>query len=87
MGADNWRVCPKCLATKQAKYEDAIKRHEALIADLRKDVTKPDECLAEYYDIRVCEDGEFLVSYGATCHTGGCHFNFEYEHKQQVTLT
>ncbi len=101
MGADNYRICPKCAAAKQAKLLDAIKRHDALygkvsrkeykagekqIEVLRAAANKQEETLAEYYEIRVCEDGEFVVYYGARCNEGGCDFEFNYEHKEQVPL-
>lgn len=102
MGADNYRPCPKCIAAKQAKYEDAKKRHKALygkasledyneqakiVADLKKAVDDNENNLAEYVDIRMLEDGRFIVDYSAGCRSGGCNFQFRYEYEQQVSLT
>jgi hypothetical protein len=102
MGASNYRPCPKCIAARKAKYEDAVKRHKALygkvsledynaqfkiVADLKKAISEVDNDLAEYVDIRVCEDGCFIVSYSAGCRAGGCDFEFQYNYEQKVPLT
>lgn len=100
MGADNWRNCPQCIKNcrdaheaqrkaledkygkiPKAEYEGEQKK----LVELSLKLDKKDFCtLPEYIDIRICEDGEFVVYYGATCTV--CGFSFSYDFKQQVEL-
>jgi len=94
MGADNWTKCPKC-ADKAAKEIDGIvaaaaacygkvsaeeynRRNTEALA-LKNSVFQ-DDTLREDYEIGI-HQGEFYVSYGASCQVCGFTFSFKGEKK------
>lgn len=91
MSASNWRKCPRC----SAAAEDTKKLYGTVPEDeylrLRHLAAKKAaaETLREDYEIGIV-NGEFRVSYGATCMSAaapseaGCGFEFSFEHKQAV---
>ena len=96
MSADNWRVCPKCKVKHDKSIEASEKKlnasygkvdaNEFLKAKMSHDelaAKKLDSTLREDYEIGTDEDGEFFVSYGCSC--SACQWNYEYNHKAQVT--
>jgi predicted Zn-ribbon and HTH transcriptional regulator len=51
------------------------------LADQLKNRTVPEDTLREDYELRI-RDGEFSVSYYASCKT--CGFKFEFKHEEKV---
>lgn len=94
MIADNWTQCPKCDEKRAADIAKAEKdveslygkvsaaEYQAALASVEKKRTAPaQETLREDYEIGIVE-GEFSVSYGASCEV--CGWGFEYTHSQAV---
>jgi hypothetical protein len=96
MSADNWRVCPRCLAIAKAKYfadkqrvEDAygqvgMEEYLKLVTGLGEPPTffgKP-ESLREDYEIILTVNGEFFISY--VCRCENCDFRHEFNHIEEL---
>lgn len=96
MGADNWCVCPKCLAKHVASRDNAIRlarnsygnvdppEYERLTREASGIPEEPEESLREDYAIGVDKDGEFDVSYSCSCNA--CGFRFHFKHKEKLKL-
>ena len=93
MSADNWTICPKCKKTNDEKNKKRIlaagKKYGKIPSDvyinLVVEANKPiviESTLREDYEIGVCEDGEFFVSYSASCSV--CGFKFSFKHTEKV---
>jgi len=92
MKANNWAICPKCKKKReqaQANLLSQVKTDYGKIAvseylELVEQSQQPLEMkhtLREDWEIGICE-GEFRVSYSASCKT--CGFSHEYEFEQPV---
>jgi ribosome-binding protein aMBF1 (putative translation factor) len=95
MSANNWRVCPKCKATRGAELaaesEELAKQYGKIkLAEFNRltnelhDKYKDDleESLREDYGLRITEDGTFYVSYRGHC--GTCGFTHTFKHEDKV---
>lgn len=97
MSADNWGVCPKCLATAGAKYvaaakairkaygkvpvEQFDKQRNALGEPPTADLFEP--TLREDYEMGITQQSEFYVSYSGRC--SECDFAHLFKHSEQLT--
>ena len=92
MSANNWTYCPVCTGEAKAKIEAAevnltkiygkVSAEDYMAAvqearELRKSGVADAETLREDYEIGIV-DGEFHVSYRASC--GICNFSFMFKH-------
>ena len=99
MSADNWAVCPRCKIRiekeKQkllSKVEESYgkidqKKWEQLKSDADFNATKMEKkfhTLREDYELGVCPNGEFSISYHAHCE--GCKLSFNFKHAEMVNL-
>lgn len=95
MSADNWQVCPRCLKrAAEAAHKEQLdlqasygKVSEAEYRKRSERANKPvdlQETFREDYEIAVCEDGEFFVSYLGHCTE--CGLEHRYQHKSKVNL-
>lgn len=90
MSADNWAVCPKCLADSLAKENqlklDAGKAYGKVSPEEMWDkVAAPvavETSLREDYEVGIDGNGLFEVIYSGSCST--CAFNFRYKHSEQT---
>ena len=93
MSADNWRVCPGCIAEHRKKIEkmdaDLAKAYGKISAEkyiLMMEIVQKqkgmalEETLREDYAIGISEDGAFYVDYRASCDK--CGFEFNYMHDE-----
>ncbi len=96
MGADNWRICPRCKKIAEVKHEKQTAKVQKLyskvsaeeyaekLAELENDKFKPlGETLSEYYEIRTNIDGVFTVDYNCACRNCGFSFSFKEERSVQ----
>ena len=92
MSADRWAVCPKCKEKGEQAHANLLNRvktdYGKIAADeyleLIEQSRQPAEeerTLREDWEIGIW-DGEFLVSYRASCPE--CGFSHKFEHKQPV---
>lgn len=92
MSADNWAVCPNCVAKARKAAEEqraaAMENYgkipaaefQTALATV-KDVNPQDFCtFREDYEIYGAEDGEVTVNYGGSCETCGTHLEFTDRH-------
>lgn len=94
MSADNWTRCPNC--TKQAREQK--EKHAQVLADAYGKVPREkylalekeandrqlvqfEDTLREDYEIGIW-NGEFTVSYGASCSV--CNFKYEYKYEKKI---
>ncbi len=95
MSADNWTQCPACVAKALKEYAAAKRKldadygkvpAEAFVArrDALKDPPKIEDTLREDYELGVCLNGEFYVSYSCLC--SACNFAHTHEHSEQLTV-
>jgi len=96
MGADNWRVCPRCL--KKARFDHAAAQNTArdaygkvplekflqLKQEADKPFQEPKESFREDYEIGVDTDGEFSVTYSGRCQE--CDLSFSFKTTEQVKV-
>ena len=96
MSADNWTRCPRCIE-KAKRDHDAlcIKVRESYgkvaaeeyLELLERSLTMPtvEQTFSEYYELGICEDGEFYVSYSGSC--SNCGFSHTFKHSEQLNLS
>jgi|ERR1700724_4668678 len=95
MSANNWTVCPACrkkqIEEKEAKLIELGEAYGKMLPKdylkLLKEAEKPvcqEDNMREDYQLGIDEDGEFEISYRASCQD--CNFSFSYKHKEQVKL-
>jgi len=96
MSADNWDICPRCVANQEKKKIKLVRRlldaaygnvTEAEYMKLRQEVSKPmtvEHTLREDYNIRTDKFGEFFVLY--TCRCSSCNLSHKFEHKEQLEI-
>lgn len=97
MSADNWTVCPQCVARHNRYVEDAERNLQAsygkVTSEAFLDATKALEAmrtwsfeltLREDYELGIRE-GEFSVEYSAGCST--CGFGWSYKHFETPTIS
>lgn len=93
MSADNWRVCPKCKKTAEAKkahekaavqkaYGEVSIVEFLLIRNKAEAVVQLEDTLREDYFIGIDEKGKFHVDYTGCCDE--CGLKHEYHYSQQV---
>ncbi len=93
MSANNWAVCPKCKqvaeAAKAARGNKAAASYgqvspEEYVALLEQAQAPMNlgTTLREDYEIGIRKNGEFFVSYGASCEI--CGFDFQFDEQRQV---
>lgn len=93
MSADNWTVCPKCMAKavedqrkKQAEVAKAYGKvpAERYLEMLRKSCVSTDvgQTFREDWGIGMSDCGEFHVHYQGACQT--CGFAHEFSHEVNV---
>ncbi len=98
MSADNWTVCPKCLAEDERKKAAALADAAAQYGKVSADVYESDMAAArqmqikelestfrEDYELGIHNDGSFFVSYHGGCRN--CDANFEYKYEVQAIDT
>ena len=96
MSADNWAVCPVCWDEEVRRVEflrataaDAygkvpVEEFDRLRTEAEKELdSTPFATLREDYEVGIFTDGEFYVSYSASCEKCGLTHNFS--HSDQVT--
>lgn len=94
MSADNWTICLKCrkaaLAAKERDRKKLAKQYgkvePAEFIKRSAEVDKPvglEETLREDYETGLHE-GQFYVSYRASCNR--CDFEFSYKHEEAVKV-
>jgi hypothetical protein len=95
MSADNWRVCPKCLAKEEKNHGDLSEKARQLygkvpsdewidmISEAQKEVELEDT-LREDWELKMKEDGEFYINYCCSCVE--CNFQFEYKYTERVKI-
>ena len=92
MSADNWAICPRCKKkTEQAQaallgrvetdYGKIAASEYLELVEQSKQPLNLEHTLREDWEIGIYE-GEFRVSYSASCET--CGFSHEFEHRQPV---
>jgi hypothetical protein len=94
MSANNWGICPRCLAKAEADQMARIAKSRAaygvLPADeyeeLRGQAAEPISpedfrTLREDYEIGIF-DGTFSINYGSSCKT--CGLSHEFKHEEQI---
>ena len=90
MSADNWRTCPACVEIAEKKRNERIKNANAKYGKVPIDefmlmifeAEKPlrhEPTLREDYEQGIQDDGNYYVSFHATCNQ--CEFQFSYENK------
>lgn len=95
MSADNWSICPRC--KKQVELEAKIQGEKAELSygkvppyeyltllQLANKPLKLQETLREDYEIRICPDGLFYVSYFGQCDK--CGLKFSYKYKENISF-
>jgi hypothetical protein len=93
VSADNWTICPACKAKAEAdrasKTEKAAKAYGKVSAeefhkfnDAAREPIKLQETMREDYELGTDEDGQFEVSYHASCQV--CTFKFAFKHTQDA---
>jgi hypothetical protein len=96
MSADNWAVCPKCLAADVAEYEARADKFAAAYGKVPEDEYKRlrdevgdhptqadrEPTFREDYDIGTSGDGVFVVSYRGGC--ANCDLNHTFNHRNQI---
>lgn len=95
MGANNWRVCPKCKKDREVRAEElSIEAAEAYgkvsVEEWKSLDAKAKECaqpldsetLREDYEIGMQSDGEFFFDYGCSCSV--CGFSHSKKVEEQV---
>lgn len=94
MGADNWRVCPRCSQRRSQKIKEFAQRlddeYGTISLDefrgLQKEQQQPslERNLREDYEVRIDEFGHFSIWYGCSC--SKCGFAFSFKHKESVKI-
>ncbi len=95
MSADNWRMCPRCEAERQADYAERRARlakdygkvppdeymtsHRLLETAIAKEENAVEETLREDYGLGLCGDGKFRISYSGSCEVCGLEHQFKHE--------
>ena len=95
MSADNWTDCPKCKQKAETEFnatlellahgygrmpeDEYLKLHKDILAG----VIVKSETVREDYEIGIY-DGEFCVSYRASCNANGCGFELSFEHNEKI---
>lgn len=95
MSADNWRQCPRCV--KKARADNLVLQKKAAEAygkvpaeewqKMTAEANKPielDETFREDYELGVCDDGEFYVSYSGYCKQ--CDFSHKFSKTEQLKV-
>lgn len=94
MSANNWRVCPKCIAERAAEKvvaeQVAAKAYGKVSADEYLKLLEAaedqgavlEETLREDYEIYTSESGRFVVSYGCSC--SHCGFEHSFSHTENA---
>jgi hypothetical protein len=97
MSADNWAVCPVCLGealdakaadnkvAKDAYGEAPIE--EFLLLKARAELPVAMESLRTFredYEIGMCDDGMFSVTYRGGCNTCGAKFQYAYDVRPEL---
>jgi hypothetical protein len=93
VSADNWAICPKCLAKAVAEKEAARKRADDAygklpavewrkLADEAAREIGPNTSLREDYWFSMGEGGQFEAKYRGDCQD--CDFVFEFMEKRQA---
>lgn len=97
MSADNWALCPKCLAARLKKHDalemkamkaygnlpvDEFKKLEAEAKDFKK--KEPEPTLREDYEVCISYEGAFMVRYSGRCTAKGYGFKHSFAHDEQV---
>jgi ribosome-binding protein aMBF1 (putative translation factor) len=91
MGADNWRRCPKCLKVENSKREAEIERvsnqyGKIPVAEFTRAAAAAEkpivlgETLREDYELGINDNGEYEVSFSASCQK--CGFKFNHSHSE-----
>ena len=97
MSADNWRVCPQCVAKERAEVA-ALKKladksygkvsaqeWQSKIAAIAERESLEDDMpasLREDYELWIDDNGKFHVSYRASCQD--CPYKFSFKHEYQT---
>lgn len=95
MSADNWRICPRCKKKAEADYAEEVRRVGEAYGKvppeeylrMTRDLQKPpalNETLREDYELGTDKDGEFYVSYSASCSV--CKFSHRFKHSEQLNV-
>jgi hypothetical protein len=90
MGADNWRICPRCKAKAEADQDVKVKRAQESYGKVPADTyaqllreaeaePKLEETFREDYEIGMGESGEFYVTYRGNCTV--CGFSHDFNHE------
>ncbi len=98
MSADNWAVCPQCLARAKKKYEANVlavseaygkisveqfdKQRDTLGEPPTEDTLEP--TFREDYEFGMTQDGEFYATYNGKC--SECSFSHLFKHAEQLTV-
>lgn len=95
MSADNWASCPACkkkqdneLIILQKEIEETYGRiprdgwEKLKESNEKKMKLCLDQTLREDYEIGMFEEGEFYVSYSASCSV--CNFEFSFKHSEEI---
>lgn len=92
MGANNWRICPRCQRRAEQAREKAMAQAAAsyskvdaetwrLASEAAHQPIELTETFSEYYELGTTLDGTFYVSYGGDC--SACKFVVEFDHKEK----
>lgn len=99
MSADNWAICPKCrirAEREKQKLLDKVVESYGKIAQKEWEGLKSNtlyrieiaegktQTLREDYELGVCSNGEFSISYKAHCDR--CNLSFNFKHQEMVKL-
>jgi hypothetical protein len=97
MGADNWGVCPKCMA-KALQDKETLKfkidksygkissqAYIELIAKWNEPIDLKNT-LREDYELGVEEDGSFHIDYSCSCTCTVCNFKHLFNYNQQLKV-
>lgn len=95
MSADNWAICPKCYAAKEAAREQAIlsagksygkvapSEYVEAASEAQK-ACEHEQTFREDYEIGMGKDGEFSVGYSGQC--SACRFAYKFNHGARALL-
>lgn len=94
MSAENWTICPKCKAAEDRRQEAAHKKAAESYGkvdvekfDALRELTKPrklEDTLREDYELGICSDGMFYVSYRGSCEK--CNFGHVFKRSDKIKL-
>jgi hypothetical protein len=97
VSADNWAICPRCVArwhteveTEQARVDDlyglvpVAEFDEARLALQAKKATTHEPTFREDYEIYGAEDGEVVATYSGGCAACGLRLEFRHAHPLDV---